>query len=187
MGHLISTRRKRLGMTQKQLADRLNVTDRAVSRWERGVGAPDISLLSPLAEALQVSTDELLSGVLKSQEPSVSQAQAVGIPIFFLYLQVAIMTFGALLMFLAFCLRSLTSTIILVTIGFIIFAIGMLSGMFLYRCPLCKQPLQRFFPRASQYQIQRCRTCGKSLFSDHTIRTPKQYLQYLKKEADAQK
>ena len=48
------------GMTQAQLAEQLHVTDKAVSRWERGVGFPDIQSLAPLAEALDVRVDELV-------------------------------------------------------------------------------------------------------------------------------
>lgn len=53
-------RRKELGLTQAQLAEQIHVTDKAVSRWERGVGLPDINLLEPLAEALEVSVLELI-------------------------------------------------------------------------------------------------------------------------------
>lgn len=52
--------RKEKNLTQKELANKLNVTDKAVSRWERGVGFPDISTLCPLAEALGVSVSKLL-------------------------------------------------------------------------------------------------------------------------------
>ena len=48
---LAETRRAR-GLTQRDLAERLHVTDKAVSRWERGVGLPDINTLEPLADAL---------------------------------------------------------------------------------------------------------------------------------------
>lgn len=54
--------RKEKGMTQKDLAERLYVSDKAVSKWERGLSLPDISLLQPLAELLEVSVTELLSG-----------------------------------------------------------------------------------------------------------------------------
>lgn len=54
--------RKAKKLTQKQLADKLCVTDRAISRWERGVGAPDISLLITLGEILGVSVNEILLG-----------------------------------------------------------------------------------------------------------------------------
>ena len=61
-GAFIRERRREKQMTQKQLADRLHVTDRAVSKWERGLSAPDLSLLEPLAEALDVTILELLTG-----------------------------------------------------------------------------------------------------------------------------
>ncbi|MGX8851057.1 helix-turn-helix domain-containing protein [Amedibacillus sp. YH-ame10] len=53
--------RKKQGLTQQQLADRLHVTNKAISRWETGEGFPDIMLLKPLSEALGISCDELLS------------------------------------------------------------------------------------------------------------------------------
>ena len=61
-GALIRALRKERNMTQKDLAERLHITDRAVSKWERGLCAPDISLLEPLAEALGISILELIQG-----------------------------------------------------------------------------------------------------------------------------
>lgn len=62
IGKYIRTKRTILGLTQQQLADRIQVTEKAVSRWETGRGVPDISLLEPLAEELRVSVTELLNG-----------------------------------------------------------------------------------------------------------------------------
>ena len=59
-GAFLQARRRELGLTQAQLADKLHVTDKAVSRWERGVGLPDIQLLEPLAQALDLSLTELI-------------------------------------------------------------------------------------------------------------------------------
>ena len=59
-GAFIQCCRKDLGLTQSELADKIHVTDKAVSRWERGVGFPDIKLLEPLAEALGVTLIELM-------------------------------------------------------------------------------------------------------------------------------
>jgi len=59
-GKFISDQRKTLGMTQSDLGNMLMVTDKAVSKWERGLGFPDINTLEPLAEALQVSVQELM-------------------------------------------------------------------------------------------------------------------------------
>lgn len=61
-GALIAKRRRDLGLTQKALADGLNISDRAVSKWERGLGFPDISLIEPLADALGLTVVELLHG-----------------------------------------------------------------------------------------------------------------------------
>lgn len=61
-GLLIRQLRKEKGMTQKELAQQLHITDRAVSKWERGLCAPDLSLLEPLAGALGCSILELIEG-----------------------------------------------------------------------------------------------------------------------------
>ena len=61
-GAVIKELRQKNSMTQAQLADRLGVSDKTVSKWETGKGYPDITLLEPIAEAFQVSVAELLSG-----------------------------------------------------------------------------------------------------------------------------
>ena len=60
MGDLICDLRKQKNMTQKELADQLNVTDKAVSKWERGVSCPDIHTIPQLADILNISAEELL-------------------------------------------------------------------------------------------------------------------------------
>lgn len=62
IGGLISEIRKEKGLTQKELAERLNVSDKAVSKWETGRGAPDIGSLESLADVLEISVNELLAG-----------------------------------------------------------------------------------------------------------------------------
>lgn len=62
VGRLIKRLRTDMNMTQKQLADRLGVSDKAVSKWERGLGCPDITLVTELSEILSVSIEALLSG-----------------------------------------------------------------------------------------------------------------------------
>lgn len=61
-GIYISELRKACGMTQRELAEQLNVTDKAVSKWERGISCPDVGLILPLAEILHVSASSLLNG-----------------------------------------------------------------------------------------------------------------------------
>lgn len=62
LGNFISKLRKEKGLTQQDLANELNLTDKAISKWERGLSCPDISLLIPLSEILEVSVNELLLG-----------------------------------------------------------------------------------------------------------------------------
>ena len=61
-GKVIMNARKRLNMTQKDLADKLFISDKAVSKWERGLSFPDISVLIPLSEILNVNLNDLLKG-----------------------------------------------------------------------------------------------------------------------------
>ena len=66
IGKFITALRKANGMTQKDLADQLNVSDKTVSRWERDEGAPDLSMIPVIAEIFGVTCDELLRGERKS-------------------------------------------------------------------------------------------------------------------------
>ena len=62
IGRFIAAQRKQLSMTQRELAEQLNMSNRAVSKWETGEGYPDITVLPALAEILRVTVDELLAG-----------------------------------------------------------------------------------------------------------------------------
>lgn len=64
LGYLIRSLRQEKQMTQKQLADKMNVSDKAISKWERGVGCPDISFIVDLSQILEVNIEELLNGEL---------------------------------------------------------------------------------------------------------------------------
>ena len=70
-GALIAQIRKENGLTQKQLADKIGVSNATISKWETAKGFPDISLLEPLADALNISVSEILAGEkLESTEKS---------------------------------------------------------------------------------------------------------------------
>lgn len=75
-GQLITELRKEKGLTQKQLADALNVTDKAVSKWERGLSFPDISMLEPISELLGVSIMEILAGERKTGDDTLTREEA---------------------------------------------------------------------------------------------------------------
>lgn len=77
-GAFVAQRRKEQNMTQRELAERLNVTDKAVSKWETGKGFPDVKLLEPLSQALGSSLVELLQGERQeSEQMAISEVGAV--------------------------------------------------------------------------------------------------------------
>lgn len=76
IGAFIAVLRKANGMTQRELAEKLNVSDKAVSRWERDECAPDLSLIPVIAEIFNITTDELLRGERKTQNAEESESPA---------------------------------------------------------------------------------------------------------------
>lgn len=76
IGIFIATLRKEQNLTQKQLADKICLTDKAISKWERGISYPDIAMLEPLAETLNVSILELLKGERLKQDELLSSEEA---------------------------------------------------------------------------------------------------------------
>ncbi|HPF29064.1 MAG TPA: helix-turn-helix transcriptional regulator [Lachnospiraceae bacterium] len=76
LGSFVAALRKEQGMTQKELAEKLCLTDKAVSKWERGLSYPDISMLEPMAEVLGVSVLELLQGERIREDASLTVEEA---------------------------------------------------------------------------------------------------------------
>ena len=74
IGKFIIKLRKEKKFTQKELADKLNVTDRAISHWENGRSIPDVSLYKPICEIFNITVNELLSGERLSKEESTNKA-----------------------------------------------------------------------------------------------------------------
>ena len=70
IGETIASLRKKKGMTQNELAEKMNVTDKAVSKWERDLSCPDVNTISRLAEVLNTSVDELLQAKNKEYSNS---------------------------------------------------------------------------------------------------------------------
>ncbi len=67
-GETIAYLRKQKGMTQNELAEKMHVTDKAVSKWERNLSCPDVNTISKLADILDVSVEELIQSKNNSQE-----------------------------------------------------------------------------------------------------------------------
>ena len=68
IGKFISDERKAKGYTQKQLSELLGISDKTISKWERGNGFPEASLLLPLCNELEITVNELLTGERISQQ-----------------------------------------------------------------------------------------------------------------------
>lgn len=79
IGNKISARRKEQGMTQKDLAEKLHVTDKSVSKWETGTHYPDIAIMEDLAAALGISVVELLGLENSSSEEVVAELTSISI------------------------------------------------------------------------------------------------------------
>ena len=80
-GELISTIRKQKNMTQKDIADKLNITSKAVSKWERGLSFPSVDILEKLAEVLGISVIDILSGEIVESQNIVLKADDVSIQV----------------------------------------------------------------------------------------------------------
>lgn len=68
IGSLIYQLRKEKNMTQRQLAERMHISDKTVSKWERGLGCPDVSLLAELSNTLDVDLSQMLDGQLTTNQ-----------------------------------------------------------------------------------------------------------------------
>ena len=68
IGRFIADRRKKASLTQMQLAEKLNITDRAISKWENGKSLPDSSIMLELCDVLGISVNDLLSGEVVTME-----------------------------------------------------------------------------------------------------------------------
>lgn len=84
IGKFISERRNEQGLTQKQLADQLSISDKTISKWECGKGMPEISMILPLCKALHIQVDDLLKGekIPESEYKQILNAKDIGNVIF---------------------------------------------------------------------------------------------------------
>ena len=73
IGQIISTLRKQKGMTQNDLAEKMNVTDKAVSKWERNLSYPDVNFIPKLAEVLGTTVEELLNAHTKKENNKIDE------------------------------------------------------------------------------------------------------------------
>ena len=141
-GRFIAARRKEKGLTQKQLAEKLGISDKTVSKWECGNGFPEISLLLPLCDELGITVNDLLSAELVPGEAYQEKAENNMVEmikereenrrhymLLFALGGVSLISFLTLLFVV--CLPtgavSLTLRLVILLIAFVIFAVGLLA------------------------------------------------------------
>lgn len=123
IGETIASLRKKKGMTQNELAEKMNVTDKAVSKWERDLSCPDINTISKLADILDVSVEELLK--VKKQDYSNNKIKDL---INLIFKAVAIAMGIAVLVLNILNKIDVKSSIIMLGIGMVCISINLLSN-----------------------------------------------------------
>ncbi len=103
-GLFIAALRRERNLTQKELAEKIGVTDKAISRWETGKGFPEISILQRLAEALQVSVTELINGEKSNKENMKEQADLAVVEMLSYAKQMRKKVVGTLVLVIGICL-----------------------------------------------------------------------------------
>ena len=158
-GKFIADERKKKGYTQRQLAEQLGISDKTISKWERGNGFPEISLLLPLCNELDLSVNELLTGERiseteyreKAEENMVNlvkEAQESKKKIILSGMVSALVIIAATPMFVDWM------QIALIAVGIVVIVIGIAIACILdrdagaYECPECKT---RFVPEMGAY------------------------------------
>ena len=194
IGRFIADERKRKEYTQRQLADKLGISDKTVSKWERGNGFPEVSLLLPLCDELGISVNELLAGERvpdndyreKAEENMVNlvkEAQESKKKIVLSAVTAGLAIFAALpLILLAGLLEmEMWLRVLLICIGAVVAAVGIGIACVLdmdagaFECPDCHN---RFVPDMGEYVMGahtitkrklRCPKCGAVRFCKHVL------------------
>ena len=167
IGRFIADERKRKGYTQKQLSEKLGISDKTISKWERGNGFPEVSLLLPLCNELEITVNELLSGERVSEEDYLKKAEENMVNLvrealeskkkIVLSAMVAGLTIIAtvpLFILSGMFEMPVWTRVLLMGIGFVIMVIGIAIACVLdreagaFECPECKE---RFVPDMKSY------------------------------------
>lgn len=193
-GKFIAGERKRKALTQKQLAEMLGISDKTISKWERGGGFPEVSLLLPLCRELDITVNELLAGErvaeedykMKAEENMmnlVKEAQESKKKIILSALVAALAILAALpLVIVAGALEMETwLRCLLIGIGLVVVVLGIIIACVLdrdagaFECPECHE---RFVPEMGTYIMGphtitkrklRCPKCGAVKYCRHVL------------------
>lgn len=167
IGRFIAEERKSKGYTQRKLAEQIGISDKTISKWERGNGFPEVSLLLPLCEELEITVNELLAGERvsgekyqeKAEETMVNllmEAQESKKKILLSVIVVGLTLLSALTLFFISGALAMENwmRIVLDSIGLLVIVGGIIVACVLdrdagaFECPECKN---RFVPEMSAY------------------------------------
>ena len=199
IGKFIAEKRKAKNLTQLQLAERLYVTDRAVSKWECGRSLPDSSIMLELCEVLDISVNELLTGEELEMETYSKQAEENLIQMIkekensdkrLLNLEIVLGITGTLFLLVMmftgilgyqYLRLPLWAMILMMVVGFVVFMVAILFCVLIeqkagyYECKECHQTfvptyLQVLFaPHINRTRYMKCPHCGKRAYQKKVI------------------
>ncbi len=187
IGKFIAEHRKKKKLTQEQLAEKLGISDRAISKWERGLNMPDVSLMLELTSILGISVNELLSGEIIEKKEFMNKAEENLLEMakkeelqnkkLMMYEWVigtmSSVTFLILIFVLSYASLNITVRIILFILAFIILIVGISFALKIetetgyYECPKCHH---KYVPKYSQVyfamhygttRYMKCPKCNK--------------------------
>lgn len=187
IGKFIALCRKEKQLTQKQLAEKLNLTDRAISKWENGKSMPDSSIMLDLCQALSISVNELLCGekietqdynkIAEENLLALAKKEELQNKKLLLYEKVigytSTISFLILIFVTSFLVQSNPARVILFILAFVLFIIGISFALKIetetgyYECPHCHHkyvPGYRsvyFAPHLGTTRYLRCPECQK--------------------------
>lgn len=194
IGKFIASERKRKAYTQKQLSEKLGISDKTISKWERGNGFPEVSLLLPLCNELDITVNELLSGERVSEEDYrkkaeenmvnlVKEAQESKKKIIMSAMVSVLVIVAAVPLFVVAGMFEMQvwARVLLMGIGFAITVMGIAIACVLdreagaFECPECKE---RFVPDMKSYVMGphtitkrklTCPKCGCTKYCKHVL------------------
>ena len=194
IGKFIAAERKRKSYTQKELAEILGISDKTISKWERGNGFPEVSLLLPLCNELEITVNELLSGERlqevdykkKAEENMVNlvkEAQESRKKIILSAMVAGLVVLAAIPLYMMAGIADMQRwvRITLIVIATLVMVVGIIIACVLdreagaFECPECKE---RFVPDMYAYIMGphtitkrklKCPKCGETKYCKHVL------------------
>ncbi len=194
IGKFIAESRKSKGLTQRQLADALSISDKTVSKWECGKGLPEVSLMLPLCAALEITVNDLLSGEKVSSMEYQKKAEGnmmnlmqeneenrKRMALSVITVAITVIAVGALVVIAAYMNLPAVARVLLIVGAVFVAAAGIAAGAMLdrragyFECPHCKE---LFVPSMDAYiksyhtftkRRLTCPKCGQTGMCKHRV------------------